>query len=281
MEAERQVRDFEFTRRHFDYFRKLSQEYSGIVVADNKFEMFYSRLTKRLRQLNLVGFDDYIRYLKQDTEKEFPHFINALTTNLTSFFREEHHFRFLSQQVVADIKARGQRSLSVWSAGCSVGEETYSIAITLAEAALLQGFNWNILATDIDTAVLEHADQGIYQLDRIKNIPMELKRKYFLRGTGKNEGYARVARELRRNIHFKRLNLIKNFSHARPFDVIFCRNVVIYFNRETKIALMKRFAASLANDGYLILGHSESLHGISSQFQSLGNTVYKRLKESR
>ena len=277
MGAERQGRDFDFTQRHFEYFRKMSQEYSGIVVADNKFEMFYSRLTKRLRQLELAGFDDYMRYLKSNTEQEFPHFINALTTNLTSFFREEHHFSFLSQKVVAEMLARGQKNLMVWSAGCSVGEETYSIAITLAEAALRQSFNWNILATDIDTAVLEHGRQGVYQLERIKGVPMELKKKWFLRGTGKNEGYARISSELRRHIHFEQLNLIKNFQHARPFDVIFCRNVVIYFDRETKIELMKKFAANLADNGYLILGHSESLHGISNQFQSLGNTVYKKI----
>ncbi len=277
MSTAMQDRDFHFTREHFDYFRRLSQSYSGIVVADNKFEMFYSRLTKRLRQLHLTNFDDYVDYLKKNKEAEFTHFINALTTNLTSFFRENHHFQFLSNQVIPHLMEKNQRRITVWSAGCSVGEETYSIAITLAEASQQHNFSWEILATDIDTSVLDHARQGVYQLERVKNIPLEIKKRWFLKGKGSNEGYAKVSSELKKNIRFEQLNLIRDFGINKTFDVIFCRNVVIYFDRDTKLELMRKFANCLSNDGYLILGHSESLHGISEQFRPLGNTIYKRV----
>ncbi|WP_020407296.1 CheR family methyltransferase [Hahella ganghwensis] len=277
MTMARLERDFHFTRKHFDYFRRLSQDYSGIVVADNKYEMFYSRLTKRLRQLSLNSFDDYVSYLESHREEEFTEFINALTTNLTSFFRESHHFQFLQNQVIPQLLQRNQRRISIWSAGCSVGEETYSIAITLAEAAQQHGFSWEVLATDIDTAVLDQARQGVYLLERVKNLPIAQKKRWFLKGKGKNEGYAKISRELRKNIRFEQLNLIQGFRFDKPFDVIFCRNVVIYFDRDTKVELVRRFASSLSSDGYLILGHSESLHGISDQFRSIGNTIYERI----
>ncbi|OZG75286.1 chemotaxis protein CheR [Hahella sp. CCB-MM4] len=277
MSTAMQDRDFHFTREHFEYFRRLSQDYSGIVVADNKYEMFYSRLTKRLRQLRLTSFDDYVDYLKKNKETEFTHFINALTTNLTSFFRENHHFQFLSNQVIPALMERNQRRISIWSAGCSIGEETYSIAMTLAEAAQEYNFTWEILATDIDTEVLGQARQGVYQLERVKNIPMNIKKRWFLKGKGSNEGYAKVSSELKKNIRFEQLNLIRDFGFKKTFDVIFCRNVVIYFDRNTKTDLVRKFAGCLSNDGYLILGHSESLHGISEQFRSIGNTIYARV----
>ena len=268
-------REFDFSIKHFNAFRKISQNHTGIMVPDNKFEMFYSRLTKRLRTLKLNSFDEYLNYLKNHEDKEFTPFINALTTNLTSFFREPHHFDFLRKQLATDIRTNGTKKLHVWSAGCSTGEETYSIAITLAE--ILDLNRWRITATDIDTNVLTHAAEGVYSLDRLNNISLDTKKKWFLKGKGRYEGYGKVASELKKRIEFRQLNLVKPFRFDSPLDVIFCRNVVIYFDKNTKIELLRQFSANLKPKGYLIMGHSESLHGLTTQFAHMGKTVYQNL----
>ncbi len=274
MNNTKREREFQFTQEHFDAFRKISQEYSGIVVPDSKFEMFYARLTKRLRTLRLQSFDSYLDYLQKNNEMEFTHFINALTTNLTSFFRENHHFEYLKSQIVPALAQRGQKDIRVWSAGCSTGEETYSIALTLAESCEPKNMDWRIIATDIDTNVLKHAVRGIYNLDRMENIPLPMKKRWFLKGKGTNAGFAKVSTKLRQHIEFRQLNLIKPFALTPAFDVIFCRNVVIYFNRETKIQLLNRFDQHLKAGGHLIMGHSESLHGLMDHLLSKGQTIY-------
>ncbi|AZZ90004.1 protein-glutamate O-methyltransferase CheR [Hahella sp. KA22] len=271
------TREFNFTQEHFAKLSALSYDHTGIVVQDNKYEMFYSRLAKRVRALKLSNFDQYVAYLERHKDEEFTHFINALTTNLTSFFRENHHFVFLRDKVVPEYAKAGVKEFRVWSAGCSTGEETYSIAMTLAEATEATKMSWRITASDIDTEVLSKAQRGVYPLERVESIPAAVKKRWFLRGKGANAGMARVSSELQKNIEFMQVNLIKPFSFQHKFHVIFCRNVVIYFDRETKQKLIARYADSLVDKGYLIMGHSESLHGVSSQFVSLGQTIYQKV----
>ncbi len=274
--AERQERrEFPFTWEHFEHLRRISVSHTGIQVPDIKQEMFYARLSKRLRQLKLVDFDQYIAHLEAHWDEEKTPFINALTTNLTSFFRENHHFTFLARTVVPELVRRGQRGIKVWSAGCSTGEEPYSIAMTLAEACAPQHLKWELLATDLDTDVLARAARGVYGMDRVEDLPEALKKRFLLRGKGERAGQVRVVDELRRGIQFRQLNLIKPFDLGERFDVVFCRNVVIYFDRDTKIRLVEQFARHLQPASWLIMGHSESLHGISNAFQSLGNTTYQ------
>ncbi len=265
-------REFAFEWADFERLRRLSQAHTGIVVPDSKFEMFYARLTKRLRTLGLSTFRDYADYLDAHRDEEFTHFINALTTNLTAFFREPHHFAFLREQVIPAAKQAGRKSLRIWSAGCSTGEEPWSIAITLAES----GMSFDLLATDIDSSVLEQARSGIYPLERLQGVDDATRKRWFLRGKGPQAGKARIKAALRERVDFQRLNLVRPFRHTQPFDVIFCRNVVIYFDKPTKTELVQRFAESLRPDGYLIMGHSETLHGLSNRFRPVGRTIYQK-----
>ncbi|WP_369600270.1 protein-glutamate O-methyltransferase CheR [Hahella sp. SMD15-11] len=265
-------REFAFEWADFERLRALSQAHTGIVVPDAKYEMFYARLAKRLRALGLTSFRDYADYLEAHRETEFTPFINALTTNLTSFFREPHHFAYLRDQIVPAARAAGQSRLRVWSAGCSTGEEPWSIAITLAEANM----PFELLATDIDSDVLDTARQGIYPLERLDGVDERIRKRWFLRGKGRQAGKARVRAELRERVAFQQLNLVRPFRHTEPFDVIFCRNVVIYFDKPTKMALIQRFAESLRPEGYLVMGHSESLHGLSNRFRPVGRTLYQK-----
>jgi chemotaxis protein methyltransferase CheR len=268
-------REFPFTWEHFEHLRKISMSHTGIQVPDIMQEMFYARLSKRLRQLKLADFDQYIRYLEANWDTEGTPFVNALTTNLTSFFRENHHFIFLKKTLIPYVVSRGQKLLKVWSAGCSTGEEPYSIAMTLTDACVGQGLKWELTATDLDTDVLARAARGIYGMDRVEDLEPEQKKRFLLKGKGPRAGNVRVMRDLRHKIQFRQLNLIKPFDLGERFDVIFCRNVVIYFDRDTKIRLIEQFARHLNPGGHLIMGHSESLHGISTAFQGLGNTIYQ------
>ncbi|RMF19470.1 MAG: protein-glutamate O-methyltransferase CheR [Gammaproteobacteria bacterium] len=269
-------REFPFEWADFERLRQLSYSHSGIVVPDSKFQMFYTRLVKRLRALGLSSFGEYVEYLETHREAEFSHFINALTTNLTSFFREPHHFDFLRDTVIPQALENRVPRLRVWSAGCSTGEEPWSIAMTLAEHALPKGLRFEVLATDIDSNVLAQARAGIYPLNRLEGLDLETRRRWFQKGRGANADKARIKPELRQFVGFRQLNLIQPFRHTEPLDVIFCRNVVIYFDRPTKETLISRYADSLKPDGYLIMGHSESLHGISTRFRLIGRTVYQK-----
>ncbi|MBK8971172.1 MAG: chemotaxis protein CheR [Hahellaceae bacterium] len=274
-DAKAESREFNFTWAHFEHLRKISMSHTGIQVPDIKQEMFYARLSKRVRALRLNDFDQYIRYLEDNWDSEGTPFINALTTNLTSFFRENHHFNFLKKTVVAAAQQKKQRSIKIWSAGCSTGEEPYSIAMTMTEACSGTGVEWELTATDLDTDVLARAQRGVYALDRIEGIDQDKKKRFFMKGTGPRAGYVRVKEELRNKIQFRQLNLIKPIDMGDRYDVIFCRNVVIYFDRDTKVKLVEQFVRHLQPKAYLIMGHSESLHGISNAFEGLGNTIYQ------
>jgi chemotaxis protein methyltransferase CheR len=272
-------REFAFTRRDFDFLRRLANERTGIVVSDDKFDMFYSRLARRLRQLGLPDFGSYCELLRsEDGADEVPELVNAITTNLTAFFREHHHFDFLAQRLVPELAARADRTgrVRVWSAGCSTGEEPYSVAITLGELLASPQWDLSVLATDIDSNVLAQAARGVYPMDRVRGIPVDRLRRWFLKGKGANDGKARVRQELQRLVRFEPLNLVEPWS-VEPMDAIFCRNVIIYFDKPTKARLVDRFASALRDGGYLLIGHSESLYKVSDRFQLIGSTVYRKV----
>ncbi len=274
----RENREFVFTQKHFAFLRNLSFEHSGIVVKDEKFDMFYARLVRRIRALGLDGFDAYCDYLSEGDNDEFGEFINALTTNMTSFFRENHHFEFLSNQVFSALKGRvkgGQ--IRIWSAGCSTGKEPYSIAMTIKEsAAQLAGTKSHILATDLDSQVLQQAASGVYPMSRCESLGQSRLKRFFRRGVNANANKARAVDELRSLITFKQLNLLTGWPFREKFDVIFCRNVMIYFDEPTKNKLISRFVEQLNPGGYLFIGHSESLTEGTLNLRFIGSSVYQK-----
>ncbi|PTW55057.1 CheR-type MCP methyltransferase [Breoghania corrubedonensis] len=273
--------EFLFTDEDFAALSKLVYDNSGIVLKAHKKSMVYSRLTKRLRQLNLRTFRDYCALVSgRRGESELGLLINAITTNLTKFMREPHHFEHLAATVLPEIREEahrtGRRRMRIWSAGCSTGEEPYSIAMTIC-----QGFrdlnNWDarILATDLDTSVLAHASAGIYPIDAFSQVPRPLIAHHFSRTPSTDAGLT-AAPDLRRLIAFKQLNLLGQWPMRGPFDAIFCRNVMIYFDAPTKTRLINRFADLLRPDGWLYIGHSESLLDRQTTFELKGRTIYRK-----
>jgi len=272
-----EVKEFRFTDRDFQYLRQLVNRETGIVITAAKREMVYSRLSRRLRALNLTDFEDYCRILEEDEQGELNAFINAITTNLTSFFREPHHFDHLQNTVVPDLlnKNAATRRIRIWSAGCSTGEEPYSIAMAMAEV-IPDDWDCRILATDIDTDVLMKAERGIYPLERVASLPQSRLKRWFSRGSGSNQGLTRVAPELREMITFRRLNLMEAWPVNGPIDVLFCRNVVIYFDKETQRRIFDKFAERMEDNSRLFIGHSESLFKITNRFELIGQTIYRK-----
>jgi chemotaxis protein methyltransferase CheR len=271
-------KEFLMTTEDFHHIRDVVYKTCGIVLGDHKKEMVYSRIARRIRALKLNDCKSYIDYMEQHREQEFSNFINAITTNLTSFFRENHHFDFLTSTVVKELKKihMKDRRVRVWSAGCSTGEEPYSIAMTMAEHFRRPDWDFKILASDLDSNVLETARKGIYHNDSITGIKQQHAKQWFLHD--KKHQNCKVNDQLKSYISFKRLNLLAKWPVKGPFDVIFCRNVVIYFDQPTKDALFKRYAQLLRKGGYLILGHSESMNLKSqTQYKSLGKTIYQNL----
>lgn len=271
-------REFEFTHRDFEQIRDLVGERTGIVLSDHKVDMVYGRISRRLRKLEMSNFGQYLKLLEGGDENELVEFTNAITTNLTSFFREPHHFDFLVKDAIPKlIRSRLNKRLRIWSAGCSTGEEPYTIAMTLREAIPnINQWDVKILATDLDSNVLAKGKSGIYELERINGIPDSKAKKWFRKGRGEHEGKVKVAAELQELITFNQLNLMNEWPIRGEFDIIFCRNVVIYFSKETQKVLFDRFANNLAKDGYLIVGHSESLHKVTNRFQLIGKTIYRK-----
>lgn len=274
-------REFEYTRADFDRLRRLSNEHTGIVVPDDKFNMFYSRLAKRLRALGLSSFREYCDYLKAQPDEEFTAFINAITTNLTSFFREQHHFDFLKQTAIPEfLKNPAQkRRIRIWSAGCSTGEEPYSIAMTLCECIPnMASWDVRILATDIDSDVLQTARNGVYSLKGNDVLGEERLKKWFLKGRNANAGKLLVRQELQEMIAFKQLNLLSKWPMKHAFDIVFCRNVLIYFDADLKQTLTEKFSSMVRPGGYLIIGHSESIGQWATSLKLIGKTIYQRVK---
>jgi chemotaxis protein methyltransferase CheR len=273
-------REFAFDRRHFDRIAQLIYRLAGISLAPHKMEMVYARLARRLRELRLPDFDSYCDMLGTEAgEAEIGMLVNALTTNLTAFFRESHHFEFLRDKVLPDVRRRneagGGRRLRIWSAGCSSGQEPYTIAMVVSAALSdLRSWDARILATDIDTRMVDTAKAGHYSEEVLGTIPAPLRERNAKRG---RDGQIVMADELKRLITFKPLNLLESWPMRGPFDAIFCRNVLIYFDRAGRQHVINKFADLLPHDGYLFLGHSESLYGVSNRFEQVGATIYRKL----
>ncbi|HEX3058534.1 MAG TPA: CheR family methyltransferase [Usitatibacter sp.] len=265
------TREFPFSPEHFRVITDRIYRFSGIKLPEAKREMVYARLARRLRSLGLASFDDYVRYLEAEPS-EWEHCTNALTTNVTSFFREEHHFRVLAEH--AQARAGKAGAYRVWSAGCSTGEEPYSIAMTLADT--LHASNYHIVASDLDTQVLATARHAVYPLGSVLKLPESRQKRFFLRGTGRNDGRARVRPEIASHVEFARVNLMDaEWGVEPPFDAIFCRNVMIYFDKPTQRRLIERYARMLSPGGLFFAGHAESLLDQGRVFKLRGQTVYE------
>lgn len=270
------VRDFVLGEEQFQQIAEIMGQHAGIVLSDTKKHLVYGRLVKRLRLLDLSGFDEYLELINSSGNEEFEHFVNALTTNLTSFFREPKHFEFLEKTLVPMlVQNKSEPVIRIWSAGCSTGEEPYSIAMSVSEM-LPRDWSVRILATDLDSTVVAHARAGIYSSDRVSGISQDRLRRWFLQGKGSNSGNVRVKPEIAQSIAFKPLNLLHDWPFRQSFDVIFCRNVVIYFDKVTQAKLFDRFANVLAPAGHLFVGHSETLYKVTDRFNLLGNTIYRK-----
>jgi len=265
----------------FEKISRFVHGLCGINLHDGKRELVKARLSKRLREGNFRSFADYFEFVTtEDGTDELINMIDSLSTNLTSFFREEKHFRKL-HEIVADMAQTSSRThhvpvLRMWCAGCSTGEEPYSLAMTVKETMGAHAVNLNILASDISRRVLRTAMAGIYPAERVRKIPYSLLRKYFQIGNGQWNGYYRVKKELKDVVEFTRFNLMDTLSYAEPFDIIFCRNVMIYFNKKTQATLVDRFYSCLRDGGWLFVGHSESLTGLAHPFKYIEPSIYRK-----
>lgn len=272
-------RQYTLADSDFEFFQRLITVQTGIVINETKKELVYSRLSKRIRALGLSGFKEYIDLLRNvDSKDELVAVINAITTNLTAFFREEHHFEYIENTLLPELirSKREQKKIRIWSAGCSTGEEPYSLAMVLAEN-LGSDWDWKILATDIDTDVLNTARSRIYSAERITGISPERQKRWLKKGTGPNSGLVQVKKSLGEHISFTPLNLMDSPWPMRgQFDFIFCRNVIIYFDMPTKTKLVERYADQLVDHGHLFIGHSESLFQVTDCYDSVGNTIYRK-----
>jgi chemotaxis protein methyltransferase CheR len=272
-------REFHFTSQDFERIRKLIYERAGISLSPAKQDMVYSRLARRLRATRITSFGEYLARLERGDDVEMEAFTNSLTTNLTSFFREPHHFPLLAEHIQ---KRKGHQPISLWCAASSTGEEPYSMAMTMVD--LFNTFTppVHILATDLDTLVLKKAQEGVYPLDRLDKMPEEKVKRFFLKGTGQHEGYARVRKELSDMITFRQINLLdESWPMRGPFDAIFCRNVMIYFDKATQYKVLQKFVPLLNKDGLLFAGHSESFYHAADLFKSVGKTVYELAPQAR
>ncbi len=268
-------REFVWSNADFARIKALIYQHAGISLHEGKHAMVYSRISRRLRETGHTSFKAYLDWLESKAQpEEWQEFVNALTTNLTSFFRENHHFVELDRLVRAGPPGHEWK---VWCSASSTGEEPYSIAMTLADALGVNG-KFRIWASDIDTKVLETAARGVYKLDALKNVDQAQKQKYFMKGTGANSGLARVKPELQRHLQFMTLNLIEdNWALKETFDVVFCRNVMIYFDNATQRQVLARIHRLIKPQGTLFVGHAENFSDARSLFTLRGKTVYEKV----
>jgi chemotaxis protein methyltransferase CheR len=270
-EAGSPQREFAFSTRDFEEVRKMIYEHAGIALNEAKEDMVYSRLARRLRATGKRSFPEYLALIRSGDEAEWEAFVNSLTTNLTDFFREAHHFLILKEF----LKTRRDRPITIWSPASSTGEEPYSIAMTAVEV-LGANAPVQILASDLDTNVLKKAEEGTYPIERLAKLSAAQQRQFFLKGTGDNAGMARAKPELRAMLKCFPLNLLDPAWPIRqPVDAIFCRNVMIYFDKPTQYAILKRMKPLLKPDGLLFVGHSEALYHATDLFRLRGQTVYQ------
>ncbi|MDB6046605.1 MAG: chemotaxis protein CheR [Gammaproteobacteria bacterium] len=273
------AREFAFGNEDFEALRKLVKELTGINLSDQKRELVYGRLARRLRTLGLRTFAEYRDLLSSDGGREIAELCNAITTNLTAFFREGHHFDYLREQVLKPLAAESAatRRVRIWSAGCSTGEEAYSLAMTVIEALPdLRRWDVKILATDLDSDVLERAQRGVYAADRVRALGPQRLSRFFVERRAREELCYEVTPELTALITFKQLNLMHHLPMKGPLNAIFCRNVVIYFDKDTQRELFARVAYLQRPGDLLFLGHSESLFKVSESYTPIGKTVYRR-----
>jgi chemotaxis protein methyltransferase CheR len=277
VEIDYRAKEFPMTADDFKRIANLAGRYTGIVLGDHKQDMVYGRVARRVRKLDLNDFSSYLDFLEANTQKELSNFINVITTNLTSFFRENHHFEYLQTTVLPELRRKNSvtKRLRIWSAGCSKGMEPYSISMTLLKFGIPSDWDVKILATDLDSEVLDTAREAIYSSTEVDGLEESTVKNYFQRGNAKD---VKVKDKARQFIHFKRLNLLESWPMNGPFDFIFCRNVVIYFDKPTQKVLFDRYADMLSVGGYLFIGHSENLHGITDRFESMGNTIYRKVR---
>jgi len=266
-------REFAFTEKDFERVRQLIYEHAGISLKPLKQDMVYSRLARRLRVNGINNFSDYLALLEDGNEVEWEAFVNSLTTNLTSFFREPQHFPILAEHV---IKQNKQHPISLWCSAASTGEEPYSMAMTMVDAFDSFTPPVSIVASDVDTNVLAKAEAGVYPIESISKLSPDKVKRFFLKGEGKQSGFVRVRPELRALVVFRQVNLLESSWPIRgPLDAIFCRNVMIYFDKETQIKILERFVPLLRPDGLLFAGHSESFYNATHLFKLRGKTVYE------
>ena len=274
------------SEKDFKFICQYVYESAGIVLNEGKREMVYRRITRIVRERNLDSFTAYCQILRESPEAEKSYFINAITTNLTSFFRENHHFDYLLKNELPKLlkqnpgpnRRKDDKRLRIWSSAASTGEEPYSIAMTLLEGMKTELKQWDvkILATDIDSNVLATAKKGIYENKRIEDISANYKQKYFHRGMAGNASKVKVDKSLQDLITFKQLNLLHEWPMKGLFDVIFCRNVIIYFDKSTQQDLFARYYEMLTPGGLLILGHSENLGAYQKYFENVGRTIFRK-----
>ncbi|HMK65002.1 MAG TPA: protein-glutamate O-methyltransferase CheR [Thermodesulfobacteriota bacterium] len=271
----------ECTETDFHNICRLVYDQSGINLQEGKQELVKARLGKRIRHGNFRSFREYYDFVVNDSSgEELIQLLDSISTNFTHFFRENQHFDYLRTELIPFLrtaKGRSKRKIRVWSAGCSTGEEPYTIAITLLEAKESYS-DWEpeILATDISTKVLNSAQSGIYSCQKVQSLSREVLKKYFLRGDNQWRDFVKVKPEVKRAVTFRRFNLMGSLPEAEPFDCIFCRNVMIYFDKETRNALIQRFYNHLEKEGVLFIGHSESLTGMKHSFQYVRPAIYKK-----
>jgi chemotaxis protein methyltransferase CheR len=265
------------TPAEFDFIRGLIRSYAGIVIGQNKRSMVQGRISRRMRELGISDVGEYLDYIRTAPEVERDGLASALTTNVTAFFRENHHFDYLKTKFLPGLQERGLRRIRAWSAGCSSGEEAYSIAITLMEAlGDERAWDVGVLATDLDFNMIRFAREGVYPVERVERLPPEQLKRWFLRGGGSQDGQVMVRPELKRIVRVMPLNLLEEWPMKGPFDVIFCRNVFIYFDRDVKARIVDRYADLLPVGGLLFIGHSENLHGLTERFELIGGTIYRK-----
>lgn len=272
------MREFQFTAQDFQRIRKLIYEHAGINLTDAKTDMVYSRLGRRLRATGLSTFREYLALLESNNASEWEAFVNSLTTNLTSFFREAHHFPILADHI-RKIRTRGQ--ITLWCSAASTGEEAYSMAMTMVD--VYGSFNppVRILASDLDTQVLKKAETGIYPKDRLEKLNPELVQRFFVPVDG-DASQMQIRKELRALITFRKLNLLDAQWPIRgPFEAVFCRNVMIYFDKQTQQKILRKFVPVMRSDALLFAGHSESFQHAADLFRIQGRTVYNIAESAR
>lgn len=262
----------------FNKLREILYKEAGIKLSDVKKVLVQSRLLKRLRELKIVSFSDYYDYLIANYETEKINFINLITTNKTDFFREKDHFEFMKDVILPDIERKNLSELRIWSAGCSSGEEPYTIAMVIKEYFKnKKSPEILILATDIDTQVLEKAKSGLYSEEHISPVEEKYIKSYFFKEVINGEIYYRIRESLKECVYFRRLNLLQEqYPMKRQFDIIFCRNVIIYFDRDSQRKLFDKFYNYLKDDGYLLIGHSENITNVTDKFILHGRTIYRK-----